>query len=599
MRRLLAVVGLALVAVLATPAAAQAESISSFDVDLDVTADGLLHVRETIQYDFGFLHKHGIYRNIPVRYRYDNTYDRVYRLSNVRVSGAPGTPVDYERSTEGADVVLKIGDANRTITGQHRYVISYDVRGALNAFSEHDELYWNAIGNGWEVPINQATVRVATPAEPIETACFAGGRGSSLRCAREVGRPAGAEFAHRSLPPYGGITVVVGLPKGAVSVPPPILEERWSIARAFDVTPMTLGLTGLLTLLCAGLVGRLLWLRGRDRRYVGGIPGLLPPEGTVAPEERLPFRADPAGPVEFSAPRDLRPAQAGVLIDERADPLDVTATIVDLAVRKYLRIEELPREGWFAKRDWRLVKLRDVDDTLLTYERTLHEGLFDDGDEVLVSALRESFYKDLRTVQDQLYADCVRQRWFTRRPDHVRGIWFALGLVAALVGAGLLALLAWRTHYGLVGIPLLLAGLALLIGHRSMPARTPRGSAALSRVLGFREFMRTADTERLRFAEAEGTFAAGLPYAIIFGMTERWAKAFSDLGAGAPDGGGNFYWYAGPHGWTSANFADSMDSFMSTSVGAIVSTPASSGDSGFGGGGFSGGGGGGGGGGSW
>ena len=81
-------------------------------------------------------------------------------------------------------------------------------------------------------------------------------------------------------------------------------------------------------------------------------------------------------PVEYEPPDKLRPGQIGTLIDERANPLDVTATIVDLAVRGYLRIEEIPKEGWFGKPDWTLHKRKDEDGLEHEYERILFGSLF-------------------------------------------------------------------------------------------------------------------------------------------------------------------------------------------------------------------------------
>ena len=107
--------------------------------------------------------------------------------------------------------------------------------------------------------------------------------------------------------------------------------------------------------------------------------------------------------------------------------------------------------------------------------------------------------------------------------------------------------------------------------------------------------MEIAEKERQRFSERENIFSDYLPYAIVFGLTRKWAKAFEDLGF-APD---TSSWYVGPHPFTALAFADSIDGFAVTTGGTLASTPASSGSSGFGGGGFSGGGGGGGGGGSW
>ena len=124
----------------------------------------------------------------------------------------------------------------------------------------------------------------------------------------------------------------------------------------------------------------------------------------------------------YRPPDELRPAQVGVLIDESADPLDVTASIVDLAVRGYLKIEEIPDTGWFSKGDWRLTRLDAEDSALQPYEKRLRNALFESGDEVLLSDLKQNFYDDLKQIQDDLYDDSVTQRWFVRRPDRTRAV---------------------------------------------------------------------------------------------------------------------------------------------------------------------------------
>ena len=128
-----------------------------------------------------------------------------------------------------------------------------------------------------------------------------------------------------------------------------------------------------------------------------------------------------------------------------------------------------------------------------------------------------------------------------------------------------------------------------------MPRRTARGTAALRRVLGFRRFIDESEAERARFAERTNLFSEYLPYAIVFGCTEKWARAFAGLDGELPD----ISWYGGHGVFTASSFSESMDGFAVTTAGTMTSTPSGSGSSGFGGGGSSGGGGGGGGGGSW
>ena len=141
-----------------------------------------------------------------------------------------------------------------------------------------------------------------------------------------------------------------------------------------------------------------------------------------------------------------------------------------------------------------------------------------------------------------------------------------------------------------------MAGIVLLFSAKRMPRRTPAGTGMVRRVFGFRTYIETAEAQEMRFQEKENIFSKYLPYAIVFGCTEKWARAFEQLGQ-QPDTGS---WYVGTHPFTAVAFASSIDHFSMAAVGTISSTPAGSGSSGFGGGGFSGGGGGGGGGGgSW
>jgi uncharacterized membrane protein YgcG len=600
--------GVVLVAVLtvlgASPAqAAIGETIRSYDVTLTVLRNGDLQVSETIEYDFGAAtDRHGIFRDIPTRVPYDRTDDRIYELDDVRVASPTGAPADVDRSESAGVTSLRIGDPDKTVTGRQVYDIDYTVHGALNAFEDHDELYWNAIGDKWDVPILAPNVVVELPAEPTQVACFAGYTGSSLPCGTvetrgttvHLGQPDG-------LGPFSAFTVVTGLPKDAVDATGPILEERWTVQGALTPTPVTGTLAGLILLPGLGLLTWLVATKGRDRRFAGVTPGLVGQGGA----EQEPVPVVGAGPVavQFSPPEGLRPGQLGTLLDERANVLDVTATIVDLAVRGHLRIEEQPRKGLFRSRDWLLVKLPDGRGDLVEYERLLYSGLFESGDAegaVLLSALKQKFAARLARVQSALYTNVTSEGWFRGRPDKVRGRWQVAGVVVAIAGGWLTFLLGRRLHWAPVGIALTLIGVLLFVLARRMPARTAEGSAMLAQARGFREYIRTAEAEQLRFEERADIFSRYLPFAVVFGEADRWVKVFGPLAAAA---GGTVAsspaWYTGPNGWSPDHFSDSLDGFTSSASGTIAaSTPSSSGGSGFSGG-SSGGGGGGGGGGSW
>ncbi len=600
MRRGARLLVVALVAVFpllwALPAGAVgAEAIDSYDVRATLGPDGVLTVVETIRYDFGDNDRHGIYRTIPVRYPYDDTYERVLKVDNVQVRS--DAPDDVETSNEGNAFVIRIGDPDRTVSGAHTYTISYQVRGAINAFPDHVELSWNAIGAEWAVPISGATVSVLMPGAVTGTTCFSGPPLSELPCDSAASSGDTATFSQAQLQPYEALTVVVGAPLGSIApgAAAPILDERFSITRAFSITPATVG--GALAILVLGAlgVGALLWGLGRDRRWPGVTPGLDPPPG-VATDEIRPLFTSPEGAVEFRPPRDLRPAQVGLLLDERADTLDVSATVVDLAVRGYLHIEELPRAHWFASRDWRLTRLNAELPGLLHYEVTLMRDLFKAGETVLLSELKKTFATSLAAVRKQIENDAVKRGFFRARPDVTRAIWGGLGFVAIAAGIGVTWLLAAMTHAGLLGLALIVAGALLLFGAGRMPARTAKGNAAYAQILGFRRYIATAEVNQLKYEESVDVFSRYLPYAMVFGETERWAKALAALGASAAVAGAAsspIPWYAGPGGWNLDSLGDSLGSFAESSGSTFAASAASSGGSaGSSGGGFGGGGGG-------
>jgi hypothetical protein len=570
----------------------------SYDVTLVIDPDGTLQVTERI--DFVFTDSsHGIERYVPDRYAVDDTYDRVMTIENVSVSSPSGAPTDTLVEQQGDVLYIRVGDPDVLISGAQSYVVTYSVQGALNAFDDHDELYWDAIGDGWDSSINQATVRVEAPAI-TDGLCFAGSFGSTNVCEKSTVRGRVALFAQSSMPPYTALTVAISMPKGAVTVPPPVLEERWSLQRAFTADAPHLTIAGLLLLLGVGGVGFVAYRRGRDRRFMGQVPGLAPAPGEAAVEERLPWGESGEGPVEWQPPEGLRPGLMGTLIDEQANVLDVTATIVDLAVRGYLRIDELPREGWFAGRDWQLVQLKAQDQSLQEYERTLFAALFETGNVVKLSDLKKTFAADLAKVQSKLYDEMVYRRWYNRRPDRTRSSWVLIGLAVFAAAVGVTYLLVRFTTWGLIGAALVVSAGVLFFASRFMPARTGAGSAAMAQALGFKRYLETAEANQLKFEEPEKIFSRYLPYAIVFGVTDHWAKVFQQLAAAGAvtTGATGLYWYTGPAGWSFGDFGSSISSFATTTSGSL-SAVAASGGSGFGGGGFSGGGGGGGGGGGW
>ncbi|MEX2622044.1 MAG: DUF2207 domain-containing protein [Egibacteraceae bacterium] len=605
----------------AGPAGAQDDTgwvIESFDVVVDVRADGTIAVTEEIGVDFFSLRRRGIFRVIPARYDLSaqeeqllldegtdpDRHVRAFDISDIAVSSTAPADTEITRPNRFGEhnLRIRIGDPDVTVTGKQTYHISYEVAGALNAFEEVDELNWNATGDEWPVPVLAA--RVVVRGQPIaRAACYQGPRGSTDACAEQLDMAepeTSVGFATGRLEAGEGMTVAVGFPRGTVDVGEPILVEQWDLGHALTGSPAAVPLTGLTALLGFGGVGVLAYRRGRDRVTRGGMTVDGRPDHGEAGDGAEPARRGLFSPrpvtVQYRPPENLRPGQLGVIVDERVDPVDISATIVDFAVRGYLTIEESTTGRIRKRTDWTLTRTDKPEDGLLPFERTLLTGLFQTGSSVEMSALTGSFSSEYQQASKQLYADAVSRGWFTRSPAKTRGAWIAVGILAVLVAVGLLVAAALWTSVALAVVPLVLAAAALLVAHRWMPHRTPAGSRMLVDTLGFREFIATAEAGRMEFAEQENLFEAYLPYAIVFGEVDRWASAFAHLGAAAMTTGAAA-WYVSSSGHRDlGSLSSGLSSFSNTVGSGLATTPSSSGS---GGGGSSGGGGGGGGGGSW
>jgi uncharacterized membrane protein YgcG len=562
--------------------------ITSFHSQIAIAIDSALTVQEDIRVDFGAQQKHGIFRTIPLRYRYDDTHDRYYALEVVAVTDGV-KPITHTDSIDNDNYVIKIGDPNFLVTGANRYVITYKVAGALNSFSDHDELFWNVDGSLWPVPKQSVTATVTLPANSFQrAACYQGPTGSRETCASASSDSMVSFNSTRELGSGEQMSIVAALNKGAVNVPPPMLEgrKRQFPQDAFDINPLTVGLSLLIAIAGIGLVAWNWWAHGRDRAY------LTQYYLTNDPRERTePLFQHDTVVVEFETPQDRRPAELGLILDERADAKDVTATIVDLAVRGFMTIGEAP-----GAKDWTFTWKGGADvASLLPYEKTILDGLFEGRQTVNLSELKGKFATTLRIAEDQIYTDAASRKLFSTRPDRARAEWGCLGVAVTIGGIAISVALGLAFGWGLIGAAVLLTGLVLTITFPFMPQRTAAGRELLQHTLGFRLYMTTAEKYRQQFAAKAQIFTQLLPYAIVFGCVSLWAKAFEGIDTSATSG-----WYAGNAPFQAALLASSLESMNANISSAISYRPPSAGSSsGFGGGGFSGGGGGGGGGGSW
>jgi predicted membrane protein DUF2207 len=528
---------LALLALLAAagPAAGQGSfSIDKFTVSLEVHADRSLTVREAITVAFRGHHS-GIYRVIPLRTTV-GAAGRVLRLEDVHVFDEARSPLRAELTWIGDAARIKAwvpgaSDAVRTVT------IFYRVRQALLARADSDELEWNVTGTGWDVPIEAAEAFVTGPPgdlpAPLRTAAWTGplgGRGSDYteeRAERLI-----IFRTTRPLRPREGLTVVVGWPRGSVAGPSAWQRARWFVG---DNWPLGMPVLGLVLMLG-------LWQRGRDQRQ------------SIKPE--------------YEPPPGLIPAEAGALADELARPRHVIATLVDLAVRGYLHIEQVTTA--FGTTDYLFKRLKPVvgDPGLRSVEVFTLARFFRDDWALnlrLLSEVEHEYDHTFPPIREEIYRSLVADRLFPVSPGLVRTLWAGVGL--GLVGlAGLAYLLApewlgpepWLLPFGLAA-----SGAVVLVLSPLMPRRTSAGVRALARVRGFQEFLRRAEKDRLERLPGD-TLHRWLPWAIALGVTEHWIFGFQGLKVDPPT------WFTGRDGFSLDTYHRDFSAFDRQTVAAIL-----------------------------
>ncbi|MGY1856935.1 DUF2207 domain-containing protein [Modestobacter sp. SYSU DS0290] len=533
-----------------------AEAIRSYDVRVEAAADGTLRVTEVIDYDFGDEERHGIERLIPERLPYEQTRDRLHPISDVSVDSPTGAPADTELTREDGVLTIRVGDEDTEVSGRHTYEIGYRVAGVADAGSEVDELRWNAVGTGWQVPIDDVDVRVTGPggAAPVEADCVVGDQGSRTPCEAAV-EPGGELHAQASgLEPEEGVTVAGRWPAGTFAAAEPLLDDTFSPAQAFRATPATVGV-GLAALLALAGPVVLLARRGRPRGPSGPVPPQLTP------------------------PQDGRPAQLGTVLDGHAQRHEVTATLLDLAIRGHLRIEETggtAADGSDGPADWRLVRTGTDPRDLRGYERLLLDGVFAEGDVVTLSELQPRFGGLDGRVRAAVYADVVELGWFTADPAAVRRRWYGRGAALLAAGVVLTVVLAVATTWALAGLGVVLAGLVVLALAGRMPQRTAAGAEVHQQVVAFRETLAASDALARVAAGPVGDLAGDpraryLPHAVALGVAKEFAGTLEAAGpAPAPD------WYLPAHGAGYVGMWPALVAFSSPDN-PVLSPPVSSG----------------------
>lgn len=582
LRLIVASLGFAAIVMLPSFASADVNDfvITSFKSDQTLTKQdkqGELRIVEKIDVVFTD-QNHGLLRAIPQRYKNHSLQVRINKIASE--SGAPTQHSTYD---SGGNKVLKIGDPDRTVTGTQQYTIDYTVRNVITFYDDFDELYWDVNGDQWPQAFGEVEAVIRLPRDLVqkkEPVCYTGAYGATTRnCNITTQGDTVTVLTTQPLAGRQGLTYVLAFDKGYFQ------PSSW-YETVGEYAHTIVGILG--PALILGGSGFWLWhRRGRDAKG----------RGVIVPQ--------------YDPPDNLKALQVDGLVDFTVSNVAITATIIDLAIRGQLKIIEAKQVKRLRKDtvEYSLELLKaDVADLDANEQKILTAlfGKLSAGAVVDVTKQKNKLYSTAISLQGSVKQQLTNEGYF--QPSAWRGVW-AQGKMVALV---LLALLIAVALYGgvisLVGIGIgFVIAVAFLL---ALDARTEKGVAAKEHIEGLKLYLNVAEKDRIKMLQAPNAkyaeqtsepkktielFEKLLPYAIVLGVEQQWAKQFETLYTTPPD------WYSG-NNWRTFN-AVYLTSHISEGIGSAVNTafssPSSSGSSGSGGGGFSGGGGGGGGGGGW
>ncbi len=399
------------------------------------------------------------------------------------------------------------------------FELSYTVDGALRIYADGDQLWWNAIpSEHYGFPILESTITVQLPSgyaprEGVDPVVTYGAPGDvQVKGTKIVATSTGTitgneEFSIRVQYPHD--------PKAT----PPTWQSNFDQQRAFaeNVMPIiNIGIIALSLLIGVGgvLLLYVLYMRkGRDPN-IGPVPTFL---------------SEP--------PSDLPPAVVGTLVDERADPRDAISTVIDLAHKGYIVIEEEQKEGIFGLGGGSEFTFKRTDKSLSglrPFEQKMMERLFTGSKmERSMSSLKQKFYTVIADIQSKLYTELVTEGFFTTSPSTTRAIWGAIA-VAILALAGVVGVVMFNLSDNIGFVPLLLpiavgvVGVAALIMGPVMPAKTRKGAEEAAKWKAFYEYLRNLE-KYAKVEEAAAQFERYLPYAVAFGLDRTWINKFKQV----------------------------------------------------------------------
>jgi uncharacterized membrane protein YgcG len=556
----------------------QSERVLSFHSDIEIDTSSVITVKESIKiYATGTIFKRGITRTIPTE-RVDSLGKKKleYKILSVERDGKVSK---YHTEKGNGEITIFVGEKSVFLNeGEYDYTITYRMSGQIGFFDNYDEIYWNVNGFQWNLPFDQVTSQITLPAggKIIQNSCYTGRYGSnSTNCNSKILSDNSIRFSAESFRAGENLTVAVGFNKGIVNQPPP--PPPPTFFQKFGALILS-GLMSFLLLFYYGFT----WLRF----------GVDPVKPTVYPQ--------------FDAPEKMTPASVGMIDKQRYYGDLITGSILNLAVKGYLRIEEDVEEyifGLFKTKRFIIHKLKKDTGMLLNEESILLSKLFTSTSTLVLDG-----------KYDAKVGSAVTAFKASLRKQHTSLIYQGVNLkfwvvpILAMVAYGFLFFFLASQYFEgendvLVFVLFIILNIVFFLIYQYLIRKPAVEKLRLKSLIdGFKMYMSAAEEKQIaHFNPPDLTpevFEKLLPYAVVLGAEDVWGEKFQNLlNKSIIDQNYHPTWYVGNVG-NFSSFNHSLNSSLSNSINSSATPPSSSG-SGSGGGGFSGGGGGGGGGGGW
>jgi uncharacterized protein (TIGR04222 family) len=538
----------------ASPAHA-ADKLAAYNATVKVLQDGGLQVTATLKPSDTF--PSTITQRIATRERLVDNRERVFQLGDVAASNA-GKSIDVTVTTDGDYRVVTI--PTEGLTGD--LTLTYTVRGAAARESDGTTLVEWRVLQGLSVGVDSVDITITAPAMMLEIDCVSGAPSAPSTCTYFQGATEETPNPTFHDGPLGAGQIVapsVRYPGTAVASDEQIVQ-LWTLDRAFHAGPAEL-LTALGILVLGGAI-----VYGLHRRIGRDATSMDDPTLVAS------FTPVGKGESEFVVADGIRPGMVGTLLDERVDPVDVTASVLDLAVRGHLLITEQPRANQFAPTDWTFARTENAADELAPYEAALLDAVAPREGHVAVSEIGPAVIAAVPRIQSELYDEVVSRGWFAKRPDDTRNVWGRFSWVVLGVAVLATVVLVAFTTFGLAGLSLIALALALVFVAREMPSRTASGTAVLAGLRALQSELFAHPTDEAPAENRYDHVSRVLPYAVVLGGQDRWIQALvaadDDEGVADPT---DLSWYHAPETWHLSDLPASLRNLLTTLQGTLFS----------------------------